>query len=67
MVFSGALLSIPSGFGSRKAHARSRCHLPRQNSMPEVVFNEPIRKKNGMQTVAIYVSQSAYICNSHED
>jgi hypothetical protein len=34
------------------------CHFDCQNSMPLVVFREPIKKKNGTQTVAIVIPKA---------
>lgn len=63
--FGSAVLfdSDSDGVELWKAQARNRCHFPRQNSMPDVVFREPIRKKNGMQTVAIVMPNHLKLCS----
>jgi hypothetical protein len=42
----------------REIQLKIWCHFERHNSIPLVVFKEPIRKKNGTQTVAIVIPKA---------
>jgi len=39
------------------------CHFERQNSIPDVVFREPINRKNGMHTVAMTIPNHLNWCS----
>ena len=42
----------------REIQLKIWCHFERQNSIPLVVFREPIKRKNGTQTVAIVIPKA---------
>lgn len=56
--------SSGSGCFSFLANQSTRlCHLFRQNVIPDVVFRDPIRKKNGTQTTAMTIAKSLKFCS----
>lgn len=48
---------------SFRVHAESFCRFARQNSIPEVVFNDPTTMKKGTQTVTIVMIKALYWCS----
>jgi hypothetical protein len=56
--------NIDSGRGFLTTHARRRCHLFNQKSIPAVVFKKAMRPKKGMQTAAMVIAKYLKKCSA---